>query len=358
MTETSLNTPSPNRDRSQLIKEVTLVVVLSLIVTGGLSALQFSVAWIRDYVLALVAALFLYLPLELLYRQGVDPADFGISKRPILRSLKNALWVSLLVFPIYLVGFHYWQVNYLGNDRNQSMSRLDQWPLDIQDRPKVTQIDEGSVSLYAVGELIWMRWRLPPGQHFSATVNATGPIIPEVQRPVSSKENTAVYEGRSDGKLAFRTAGHSFNALIQTGQDTTPPNRIKLGAGLREADANPLEFERSFWWIINIILIQFLLVALPEEVFYRGYLQTRLDQIFTHNRRILGVELSVASLLITSTIFAVGHYVTIPSPHRLAVFFPSLLFGWMRRATGGILAPLIFHALCNLVVEFASLYYT
>ena len=61
---------------------------------------------------------------------------------------------------------------------------------------------------------------------------------------------------------------------------------------------------------------------------------------------------------ITSTIFAVGHYVTIPSPHRLAVFFPSLLFGWMRRATGGILAPLIFHALCNLVVEVASLYYT
>ena len=84
MTEHPLNTPSPNRDRSQLIKEVTVVVVLSLIVTGGLSALQFSVAWIRDYVLALVAALFLYLPLELLYRQGVDPVDFGISKRPIL----------------------------------------------------------------------------------------------------------------------------------------------------------------------------------------------------------------------------------------------------------------------------------
>ena len=162
---------------------------------------------------------------------------------------------------------------------------------------------------------------LTPGQHFSATVNATGPIIPEVQRPVSSKENTAVYEGRSDGKLAFRTAGHSFNALIQTGQDTTPPNRIKLGAGLREADANPLEFERSFWWIINIILIQFLLVALPEEVFYRGYLQTRLDQIFTHNRRILCR--TQRRKPIDHTIFAVGHYVTIPSPHRLAVFFQA-----------------------------------
>ena len=324
----------------------------------GLSALQFSVSWIRDYVLALVAALFLYLPLELLHRQGIDPADFGISKKPILSSLKNAAWVSLLVFPIYLVGFHYWQVDYLGNDRNESISRLDQWPLEIQDRPKVTPMEEGSVNLYADGELIWMKWHLPPGQHFSATIDATGPIIPEVHRPASTEENTVIYEGRSDGRLAFKTSGDSFTALIQTGSDTTPPNRIKLGAGLRNADANPLEFERSFWWIINIILIQFLLVALPEEVFYRGYLQTRLDQIFTNNRRIFGVELSLASLVITSAIFAVGHYVTIPSPHRLAVFFPSLLFGWMRRATGGILAPLIFHALCNLVVEFASLYYT
>ena len=73
--------------------------------------------------------------------------------------------------------------------------------------------------------------------------------------------------------------------------------------------------------------------------------------------KIFGVMVNPASLLLTSALFAIGHYVTIPSVQRLAVFFPSLLFGWMRRATGGILAPVIFHAACNLIVEIASAYY-
>ena len=40
-----------------------------------------------------------------------------------------------------------------------------------------------------------------------------------------------------------------------------------------------------------------------------------------------------------------------------AVFFPSLLFGWMRRATGSVTSAIIFHAICNLFVEIASRFY-
>ena len=128
---------------------------------------------------------------------------------------------------------------------------------------------------------------------------------------------------------------------------------------MASADDNPYTTERSYWWIINLVLLQFLLVALPEELFYRGNLQTRLDQLFSGSERdIFGVSVNVKSLVLTSALFAIGHIITIPSASRLAVFFPSLLFGWMRRATGGIVAPLIFHALCNLFVEFAALAYT
>ncbi len=38
---------------------------------------------------------------------------------------------------------------------------------------------------------------------------------------------------------------------------------------------------------------------------------------------------------------------TLPYAARLAVFFPSLLFGWLRSRTGGIGASTVFHALCN-----------
>jgi membrane protease YdiL (CAAX protease family) len=54
-------------------------------------------------------------------------------------------------------------------------------------------------------------------------------------------------------------------------------------------------------------------------------------------------------LLLTSAIFAAGHLLTELNPGRLAVFFPSLLFGLLRARTGGIGASLLFHAMCNVL---------
>ena len=98
------------------------------------------------------------------------------------------------------------------------------------------------------------------------------------------------------------------------------------------------------------VAAQVLIVALPEEAFYRGYLQTRLDDAWPGRVRVLGANVG-PSILATSAIFALGHYATIHDPARLAVFFPSLLFGWLRARTGGVGAPVAFHALCNLFSE-------
>ena len=58
---------------------------------------------------------------------------------------------------------------------------------------------------------------------------------------------------------------------------------------------------------------------------------------------------SIRSLLIlTCAAFALGHVLTEPNPGRLAVFFPALVFGWLRARTGGVGASIVFHALCNL----------
>lgn len=98
------------------------------------------------------------------------------------------------------------------------------------------------------------------------------------------------------------------------------------------------------------LLLQIALVAFPEEAFYRGFLQSSLARAEGPRLRILGAEVGV-SLLITSVLFAIGHYATIPAPARLAVFFPSLLFGWLRVRTGGIGASVLLHALCNVLSE-------
>jgi membrane protease YdiL (CAAX protease family) len=90
--------------------------------------------------------------------------------------------------------------------------------------------------------------------------------------------------------------------------------------------------------------------AIPEEVFFRGYLMERLERVWPPTRSVLGAKVGWA-LIVSSALFAVSHVAVIPNPQRLAVFFPALLFGWMRARTGSIAAAAAFHALCNVLSD-------
>ena len=96
---------------------------------------------------------------------------------------------------------------------------------------------------------------------------------------------------------------------------------------------------------------ELLVIALPEEAFYRGYLQTSLDRQLGKRFSLLGVRFG-PGLVLTSVIFALGHVLTVFNPARLAVFFPSLVFGLLREKSGGIGAAVVFHALCNLYAAY------
>ncbi|OGP61204.1 MAG: hypothetical protein A2V67_09950 [Deltaproteobacteria bacterium RBG_13_61_14] len=97
----------------------------------------------------------------------------------------------------------------------------------------------------------------------------------------------------------------------------------------------------------NVILVQFLAIALPEEVFFRGYLQDRLNHVFGRPWRLWGAELG-PGLFLTALLFMLCHLLLAVNWVRVAIFFPALLFGWMRERTGSLLAPVLFHALSNL----------
>lgn len=94
-------------------------------------------------------------------------------------------------------------------------------------------------------------------------------------------------------------------------------------------------------------------VALSEEYFYRGYLTARLEERWPPRTRILGAPLGRAALL-AAGLFAVGHLLE-PAPWRLFVFFPALLFAWLRGKTNGILAPAVCHWLCNVCLMLLEL---
>ncbi len=336
--------------------EAALVYGVTVVVTVVLTRLQSALPWFQGYALPLVAAMFLYLPLELLQRRGEDLLQFGLRRQPKAFDFKVFALAAILVFPPYVAGYHFWQIHVSNREFSSAHMHPDRWPQELEDAPE--SLNPGEISLSLNRETFCLSWRLQPGQQLKARFWGDGDWDPVFgQQHAQLLGDTLEIEGQNAGRVKARQSGSRISLDAEIDGLRVHPQMLRLGASKSEAEVVPYQAERSFFWILNAILVQLLLVALPEEVFYRGYLQTRFDGILGRKRRILGIELNIASLLLTSALFALGHIATIPHPARLAVFFPSLLFGVMRSATGGLFASVCFHASCNLLVEFAALFY-
>ena len=108
------------------------------------------------------------------------------------------------------------------------------------------------------------------------------------------------------------------------------------------------------WKLAEFCAVQLVVVALPEELFFRGFLLGLLEHRFPPKRRILGGGVGLA-LVLSALAFALIHLPKDGDPRALATFFPGLLFGWMRSATGSILASTLTHAASNILIRFLDL---
>jgi uncharacterized protein len=94
-------------------------------------------------------------------------------------------------------------------------------------------------------------------------------------------------------------------------------------------------------------------VALPEELFFRGYIQGRLEEALPPTTNLFGARVGWAWIL-GAALFGLGHFLVTFEPQMLSRFFPGLAFGWMFARTRSILASTIFHAACNLIMAVLS----
>jgi len=90
---------------------------------------------------------------------------------------------------------------------------------------------------------------------------------------------------------------------------------------------------------VRAVLFQLLAVSLPEEVYFRGFLQERLGN-------------NVRGLLIVSVMFSIMHlpqFIFYNDPYPLLTFFPSLVMGLLYMKSSNVLPSTIFHFLSNVV---------
>jgi membrane protease YdiL (CAAX protease family) len=88
-------------------------------------------------------------------------------------------------------------------------------------------------------------------------------------------------------------------------------------------------------------------VALPEEFFFRGYLQRVLTVMVPLRRKVLGARCGIG-LPLAAALFALAHLAGGGGVRMLLVFFPGLLFGWLYARRRSVSGPAVCHAACNL----------
>jgi uncharacterized protein len=233
------------------LRTALLIWALATGVAAGLYQLSRFIPFVDKNLTALVAVVFLYLPVAVAWRRKQELAAIGFTVRPVGKGLALGVGLPAVVFPLFFFGFYFFY----------------QW-------------------ICSRGAPAWAAHLAPRGW-----------------------------------------------CLTFTGWDRMHPPALLS------------------WDMLERAFVQVVVVALPEELLFRGYILGDLEQALPPRRRILGGGVGRA-LLLSAALFALAHLLVDGNPRRLAVFFPGLLFGWMRSATGSILAGTTAHAASNLYIEY------
>lgn len=112
----------------------------------------------------------------------------------------------------------------------------------------------------------------------------------------------------------------------------------------------------ALWWLagkpvpdgiaIKVLLTAVILYPVIEELAFRGFIQTLLleKSIF---RNTLMPKITNANI-VTSFLFASFHFFNQPPLWAASIFFPSLVFGYLRDRYNAVVPSIVVHAWYNL----------
>ena len=116
---------------------------------------------------------------------------------------------------------------------------------------------------------------------------------------------------------------------------------------------------------ITLFLTYALFVGFGEEIIYRGYTQSRLNEVFGKPFRFFGVDFGWG-IIIMAFIFGLSHVgilswmlgysVELALPWGFWTFFGGLVYGFVREKSGSIFAPALLHGLPQAIATVMMLF--
>lgn len=115
--------------------------------------------------------------------------------------------------------------------------------------------------------------------------------------------------------------------------------------------------------LIDALVFGFVLQAIPQQILFGGYIQSRLNDTFGRPYRHFGISWGIG-LIIAALLFGLMHVLNPFNPFRgyynlnilmgIWTFFFWLVYGVMREKTGNITAPTIVHGIEDSVYKILS----
>jgi membrane protease YdiL (CAAX protease family) len=359
----------PGRTRRGVWAEVlgafslTVLVIAALVQLGRIHPLLLELASLG------AALVFLYSPGWFLRREGVSPEQLGMHGGKLRVQLAWAVGTCIVVFPLFVAGFHVVQTQVLGRSATVDSSIFLRWPEQLDGRPNLESaaparlwLERDTATVVAQGA---------PGEAVHIEVRAEGTVdllalasvsdgrlttrSPSARSAVERTSSELRWKGVGSGGLRFSVAqARAFDVEVRIGGERVAGPGFVLGRQEIAGDGDSgVRTKRGWLWLVWLVLGHLVAVALPEEVFYRGFVQSRFDQLYPPRLRLLGARVG-PGLLFTSLLFGLGHYLVELDPTRFEVFFPSLLFGYLRNRTDSIAAAAIVHGLSNVLLALVS----
>lgn len=378
------NEPSPEPAQatplfreSLVVYGVVFLIVLALALVGQVNG------FVHANLYLLVAFVFMGVPAWWMKRKALSPERFGMTTARLIRQASIGLIASVLTLAPFLAGQYIWETQVLERTFNFDVDNWYMWSLDLDGEPAQWG-EEAGAWVWSEEEALHLGMRSEERQRGALIIEADEVFVPEVkgagvvcravddrgrkrtsQTPSKRWEVLPVLYGRRINAIWRETPGQAIPRSVRVhttrvdgyNQDPLP---LYFGPQRSVQEEGEGTLERHTLWILMWLVTQLFFIALPEEYFYRGYIQTRLGDAFAARKTRSWWIVSPQNLA-TSVLFGLGHlFIPVGGvllPGRFAVFFPSLLFGLLRERTGSITASVVYHTCCNMMVLVWAVHY-